>query len=106
MVFTLFNIIFSIVAVIIDNALGLASEALGYGPVYGVYLLALLIPGISVSVRRLHDIGKSGWYLLLALIPCIGGIILIVFALTEGEAQANSYGPDPKAAERMGGTTF
>lgn len=104
--FTLFSFIFAIAAIIIDNVLGLASEALGYGPVYGLYVLATFLPSLSLSVRRLHDTGRSGWYLLLAFIPCIGGIILLVFALTEGDAHPNNYGPDPKAAERMGGATY
>lgn len=104
--FTLFNIIFAIAAMIVDNVLGLASETLGYGPVYALYLLATFLPGLSLSVRRLHDVGRSGWYLLLAFIPCIGGIILLVFALTEGDPQQNAYGPDPKAAERMGGAGY
>ena len=97
--FVLFNIIFAIVAAVIDNVLGIASEELGYGPIYGLYALATFIPGIAVSIRRLHDIGKSGWYFLLALIPCVGGIILLVFALTPGDPYDNEFGPDPKADE-------
>jgi uncharacterized membrane protein YhaH (DUF805 family) len=97
--FVLFNVIFAIVAAVIDNVLGIASEELGYGPIYGLYALATLIPGIAVSIRRLHDIGKSGWYFLLALIPCVGGIILLVFDLTPGDPYDNEYGPDPKADE-------
>ncbi|MBT3819593.1 MAG: DUF805 domain-containing protein, partial [Lentimicrobiaceae bacterium] len=62
--FTLFNIIFAIVAMILDNVLGIAMAEIGYGPLYGLYALAMLIPGLAVSVRRLHDVGKSGWMLL------------------------------------------
>ncbi len=94
--FVLFNIIFAAAAVLVDNLLGLASDAIGYGPVYGLYLLATLIPGIAVGVRRLHDIGKSGWMLLIAFIPLIGAIWLIVLMATEGQSGANEYGPDPK----------
>ena len=97
--FVLFNVIFAVVAAIIDNVLGLASKDLGYGPIYGLYALAMFIPGLAVSIRRLHDIGKSGWYFLLAFIPCVGGIILLVFALTPGDTYDNEYGPDPKAEE-------
>ena len=97
--FVLFNVIFAVVAMILDNVLGIASEELGYGPIYVLYALAELVPGIAVSVRRMHDIGKSGWYFLLGLIPCVGGIILLVFDLTPGDAYANEYGPDPKAEE-------
>lgn len=95
--FVLFNVIFTIAAMILDNVLGLAIKDVGYGPFYIVYVLATLIPGLAVSVRRLHDIGKSGWYLLMGLIPCVGGIILIVFAATPGDVGENEYGEDPKA---------
>ncbi len=63
------------------------------GQLYG---LAVLLPGLAVGVRRLHDVGKSGWFLLIALIPLIGAIWLIVVLATEGEAGTNEYGPDPK----------
>ena len=65
----------------------------------GLYVLALIIPGITVTVRRLHDTGKSGWTLLLGLVPLIGPILLLVFLLTDGDRGDNAYGPDPKAPE-------
>lgn len=95
--FVLFNLIFAIAAMIIDNVLGLAIKDVGYGPFYILYSLATLIPGLAVSVRRLHDIGKSGWYLLMGLIPCVGGIILLVFMATEGDGGENEFGADPIA---------
>lgn len=104
--FTLFHLIFVIAAMVVDNVLGLASDALGYGPVYILYALGSFIPSLSLSVRRLHDIGRSGWWMLLLLIPCIGAIILLVFAVTEGDGQTNTYGPDPKAVESMGGVSY
>lgn len=97
--FTLFNVIFAIAAMIVDNVLGIAMKDVGYGPFYLIYVLATLLPGIAVTVRRLHDIGKSGWYILLAFIPCVGGIILLVFALTPGDGYSNEFGPDPKEGE-------
>lgn len=57
-----------------------------------VYGLGVLIPGLAVAIRRLHDTGKSGWFLLLGLIPCAGPIILIVFFATEGTRGANQFG--------------
>ncbi len=73
--FVLFNIIFSIVAIVLDNLLGTASEDLGYGLIYRLYYsLAILIPGLAVTVRRLHDVGKSGWWIFISLVPIIGGI--------------------------------
>ena len=95
--FTLFNVIFAVAAVLLDNLLGLAFEGIGYGPVYGLYLLATFIPGIAVSVRRLHDVDKSGWMILIGLIPLIGAIWLLVLFATEGTPGDNQYGPNPKA---------
>ena len=89
--FVLFNAIFAIAAMILDNVLGLAIKDVGYGPLYLVYAFATLIPGLAVLVRRLHDTGKSGWYIFLGLIPCVGGIILLVFAATDGDAGENEF---------------
>ena len=60
---------------------------------YVGYILALLIPGLAAGVRRLHDTGKSGWFVLIALIPIVGPIILIVFLAQKGQPEANQYGP-------------
>ena len=102
--FVLFNIIFAVVAMILDNVLGLASKEYGYGPIYGLYALAVFLPGLAVSVRRLHDIGKSGWWLLIALIPIVGAIMLIIWDVREGERGDNRFGPDPKSGEGMAAT--
>jgi uncharacterized membrane protein YhaH (DUF805 family) len=64
----------------------------------GLYGLGVLVPGIAVTVRRLHDIGKSGWWGLVALIPLIGSLILIYFAVKDSQPETNEYGPNPKAA--------
>lgn len=94
--FVLFNIIFSIVAMILDNILGIAIGGIGYGLLYGLYVLAVLIPSIAVAVRRLHDIGKSGWMILISLIPLIGAIWLLVLLVTDSNSGENEYGPNPK----------
>ena len=94
--FALFNMIFAIVAMILDNVLGIAMEGIGYGPLYGLYALAMLIPGLAVAVRRLHDVGKSGWMILIALIPLIGAIWLLVLEVTDSNAGENQYGQNPK----------
>jgi uncharacterized membrane protein YhaH (DUF805 family) len=94
--FVLFNMIFAIVAMILDNVLGIAMEGIGYGPLYGLYLLAIIIPSIAVGVRRLHDIGKSGWMMLISFIPLIGGIWLLVLFVTDGNPGENEYGANPK----------
>jgi uncharacterized membrane protein YhaH (DUF805 family) len=61
--------------------------------IYAIYGLAVLIPGLAVGVRRLHDTDKSGWWLLIALVPLVGIIVLIVFWATEGTPAPNRYGP-------------
>ncbi|MDE5586448.1 MAG: DUF805 domain-containing protein [Muribaculaceae bacterium] len=63
--------------------------------VSGIVNLALLLPGLGLCVRRLHDIGKSGWWIFLALIPLIGAIILIVWYCKDSQMQPNEYGPVP-----------
>jgi uncharacterized membrane protein YhaH (DUF805 family) len=61
--------------------------------VEAVIALAMLIPSLALSVRRLHDINKSGWFLLIAFIPAVGGIILFIFTLLPSVEEGNSYGP-------------
>ncbi len=94
--FVLFNIIFVIIAMILDNVLGLAWGELGYGPIYLLYALFVFIPGLAVAVRRLHDINKSGWMILVSLIPIIGAIWLLVLFVMDGTPGTNQYGPNPK----------
>lgn len=62
-----------------------------------IYSFVLIVPLLSLSVRRLHDTGKSGWYLLLGLIPYVGSIIIIVFMAQDTQKGLNQYGPDPKS---------
>lgn len=94
--FTIFNIIFGGIAMTLDSVFGIAIEGVGYGPLYGIYVLVLFIPGLAVAVRRLHDIGKSGWMLLITLIPLIGVIWLLVLLLTDSNSEENLYGENPK----------
>jgi uncharacterized membrane protein YhaH (DUF805 family) len=93
--FILFNIIFAIVAIMLDGALGTNMAPLPYGYIYFAYAAATLIPGLAVGVRRLHDIGKSGWFILLAFVP-LANIWLLVLLATDGVRGDNEYGPDPK----------
>ena len=95
--FVLFNLIFALAAMLADFVTGLTSEWYESGPIYFLYAIATFLPGLALSVRRLHDIGKSGWYLLLWLIPCVGAIILLVFVVTPGDPGSNTYGDDPIA---------
>lgn len=95
--YLLFNMIFAAVAAVLDNILGLKfSPEIPYGYIYLLYGLAVFLPGLGVAVRRLHDVGKSGWFMLIALIPIIGGIWLIVLMATDGTPGRNEYGVNPK----------
>lgn len=90
--FTLANIFLGFVAMYIDIGAGLTYKPLPYGVIYSIYSLAVLIPGLAITARRLHDSGKSGWFMLIGLIPGIGGVILIVFLLMPSQKHDNLYG--------------
>ena len=100
--FTLANLILLTIGVILDNVLGINFGRIPYGPISIFYYLAILIPGLAVIVRRLHDVGKSGWYFFISFIPFIGGIWLLVLFLTDSQAGDNQYGPNPKTADEVG----
>ena len=95
--FVAFSVVVLIIALVIDNAAGLKIEGQQIGWVYSVVALLLFIPSIAVTVRRLHDTGRSGWWWFLSLLCGIGAIILFVFCLMEGTRGPNEYGPDPKS---------
>jgi len=87
--FYLFYIIFAFI-------IGFADGLLGTGGILGViYALGSLIPSIAIAARRLHDIGKSGWWQLIVFIPLIGVIVLLVFLVTKGQFGDNEYGANP-----------
>lgn len=94
--FVLFNMIASIVLLGVDGVMGTYNAQTGVGLLYLVYALGVFIPSIAVSVRRLHDIGKSGWWLLLLFIPFVGPIVLLVFFVLDSQVEPNAYGPNPK----------
>ena len=99
--FVLFNFVFAMAAAILDNMLHITiSLAPGYpgfyGYIYFAYALFALIPGLAVLIRRLHDIGKSGWFFLIVFIPIIGAIWLLVLLFKESQPGENKYGPNPK----------
>lgn len=99
--YTLFNLIFTIIAMFLDNVLGMTIESTGYGPLYILYGLVVFVPGLAVAVRRLHDVGKSGWMMLVVLIPIAGPIWLLVLLVTDGESGENEYGTNPKEANQL-----
>lgn len=88
--FVLFNFIAGIILGIIEAIIGLP------GILSGLYSLAILIPSLALVFRRLHDTGKSGWWILISLVPIAGSIILLVFMCLDSDAGTNKYGPNPK----------
>lgn len=94
--FVLFNVFISIILLIIDNLVGIAFEDIDYGPLYLTYCLFIIMPSLAVAVRRLHDSGRSGWWILISLIPFLGGIWLLVLLLMDSDPGDNKYGPNPK----------
>ncbi len=98
--FALFNFIFISLLLALTIPFRLADNRIAgmiIGIIYSIYVLGTIIPGLAVTIRRLHDIGKSGWSLLINLVPIVGNIVYLIYLCTEGESRENQYGPDPKA---------
>lgn len=94
--FVLFNILVSMGIGFVLGALSILLDMPNLGGLLYIYTLASFLPALAVGVRRLHDIGKSGWYYLVGLIPLLGTIVLIYWFCQEGQAFENEYGPNPK----------
>ncbi|MBU0974095.1 DUF805 domain-containing protein [Patescibacteria group bacterium] len=86
--FVLVNFTISVGLAILNSSIGSNSNFLGT-----LYSLIVLLPGIAVSIRRLHDIGKSGWMLLVSLIPVVGFVWILILMATDGNPEENEYGP-------------
>ena len=78
---------------------------LPYGYFYLSYILVMMIPSLAIPVRRLHDVGKSGWMMLIMLIPIIGAIWLLILLCQDGNPESNQYGINPKSADVLDNTT-
>ncbi len=94
--FYLFYIIFYILLSVLDGVIGTYSESTGTGLLSTIFSLGLLIPSIAILARRLHDIGRTGWWILLIFIPLIGAIVLLIFTLLDSEKGENKYGESLK----------
>ena len=93
--FLLINLVVSVALALIDSLIGSVSES-GMGLLSSVYSIGVLIPSLALSVRRLHDIGRTGWWVLISIIPVIGAVVLLVFMLLDSEPGSNRYGANPK----------
>ena len=104
----MFTLVYTIIlfgCTVLDNMLGtvfmmdggaLGQISMGYGWAYTICGLVHFLPSLSLVVRRLHDVGKSGWFYLIILIPFIGFIWILILFCTEGQKEENKWGPDPK----------
>jgi uncharacterized membrane protein YhaH (DUF805 family) len=91
--FVLFNILAYVLLSIIAGVLGKVGASL-----LSLYAVAVFLPGLAATIRRLHDSNRSGWWILISLVPFVGGIVLLVFLAQESHAIENQYGPCPQAA--------
>ena len=100
--FSLFNVLVSVVIMVVAALFSDTPEKTGAGfaaisGLSGLYTLVALLPGIAASVRRLHDVGRSGGYMLFALIPAVGAIMLLIWLIQDSDPGDNQYGPNPKS---------
>jgi len=96
--FVLFNVAASLILEFLDGLFGTFSNSARIGLLGSLYSLAVLCPTIGVGMRRLHDINRSGWWLLIGFIPIVGWIVLIVWAATGSDPGQNQYGSGPEPA--------
>ena len=91
--FILFNVLISMALAVIDRLTGNVNPDTGLGILSGIYALGVMIPGMAVSVRRLHDTGRSGWWLLIAFVPVVGAIVFFYLMALDSNPETNEYGP-------------
>ena len=94
--FVLFYILVFLVLSAVDGLTGTYNVDAGVGLLGGLYILATLIPSLAVMVRRLHDTDRSGWWVLIGLIPLLGDLVLLVFMCLDSQPGGNRFGPNPK----------
>lgn len=94
--FVLFNILISLALAVVDFVTGSTDPASGVGLFGGIYAIGILLPSLTVTVRRLHDTNRSGWWVLLPLIPVLGSLILFYFLVLDSNPGRNEYGESPK----------
>ena len=94
--FTLVNVLVNLVMGIIDRVIGSVMQMDNFGFFSVISALFIMIPSIAVTVRRLHDSGRTGWWALIAFVPVIGILVLLYFLIQDSEEGSNQYGVSPK----------
>ena len=94
--FVLFNIIVSFILGAIDYSLGFYDVETHASLLSGIYSLLVILPSLGVTVRRLHDTDRSGWWIFISLIPLIGAIVLLIFLVQDSQPEQNRFGVNPK----------
>ncbi len=97
--FVLINFLITIALAFVDGIVGTFDPQTGFGALSAIYGLAVFIPYLAVTVRRLHDTSRTGWWILIVFLPLIGAIVMLVFMFLDSTAGTNEYGPDPKGAQ-------
>ena len=95
--FILINMVISFILTFVDRLTGTLNPDVGLGLLSGIYTLAVLIPSIAVACRRLHDTGKSGWWLLILIVPLIGWLVLVIFFVQDSQTEEKSVWCLPQA---------
>jgi uncharacterized membrane protein YhaH (DUF805 family) len=101
--FSLFHSLTVISGAFLADALSKENRTIGtiFGSIVVLYFLASIVPTLAVTVRRLHDVDKSGWWYFISFIPFVGPIWLLILTCTDGTPGPNQYGPDPKSADAV-----
>jgi len=108
--FALFNILIYFALALVGGVIGALFARGSDNPAIAIifmapawlYIVAMIVPSLAVTVRRLHDTGRSGWWILIGLVPFVGGIILLVFYCTDSQPGPNEFGPNPKEIQAYG----
>ncbi|MET8953319.1 DUF805 domain-containing protein [Streptomyces sp. NPDC004393] len=96
-------VLFVAIIYVVLIAIGVGAKVTAVLALAGVFYLAILIPSLAVGVRRLHDTGRSGWWLLFGIVPLVGPITLLVFTVSDSQPGVNQYGPNPKETNPVPG---
>ncbi|MET7942578.1 DUF805 domain-containing protein [Streptomyces sp. NPDC005302] len=97
--FALFNVVIALVLL----GLAAATKSTVFYVLYIAYILAVILPSLGVLVRRLHDTGRSGGWFFISFVPFVGGLVLFIFTVLEGNPGPNEYGPNPKGVDAYPG---